>query len=328
MAGFELPRRSLPVSRRRFLASLGTLAGAALVPAVLRPSRAARVDVTRPMLGTWVRVVARHPDEPLATRAVERAFAAVARVDAQLSIFRDDSQLAAVNAAAGRAAHAVDPDVRQVLALALEGAHRTGGVYDPTVLPLMRLYGFDGASATTLPSHRAIDDVLRRVGSAGVALDPVAGTLALTRAGAGIDPGSIGKGWAVDRAADALRAAGIRHGMVDAGGNIVAFGAAEDGAPGWSIGVLHPVTREVTRTFVLRDQAVATSANSEQYRILSGMRVGHLFDARRGRPADGHLSASVIARDGTWADLMSTCAFLLGPDRFHWPEAQAVHFVG
>lgn len=315
------------ISRRRFLASVGALAGAGLVPVAVRgPRPAARVDVTRAGLGTWIRVVARHPDERTASLAVEDAFAAVRRVDGQMSIHRADSQLSRVNAAAADHASAVDADVRDVVALALEGARRSDGVYDPTVLPLMRLYGFYGAPVTAPPSDRAVGGVLERVGWRRVTL--AGGALGLERAGAGIDLGSIGKGWAVDRAVDALKARGVRDGLVDAGGNVAAFGVPEDGAEGWSVGITHPITGELQRTLLLRDQAVATSNNTEQYRVLGGLRVGHLFDARRGRPSDGHLSVTVQARTGVWADLMSTSAFLLGPDRFHWPEAQVVHFVG
>jgi thiamine biosynthesis lipoprotein len=95
------------------------------------------------------------------------------------------------------------------------------------------------------------------------------------------------------------------------------------------VGVLHPVTKQVDRVFTLRDAAVATSGNYEQFRILSGLRVGHLFDARRGRPADGHLSASVLAQSGVESDVMSTVSFLLGPSAFRgWPGALGVHFIG
>jgi len=81
--------------------------------------------------------------------------------------------------------------------------------------------------------------------------------------------------------------------------------------------------------FVLRDAAVATSGNHEQYRVLAGFRTGHLFDARRRRPADGHLSASVVAESGAASDVGSTSAFLLGPSAFAgWPGARAVHFIG
>jgi thiamine biosynthesis lipoprotein len=132
----------------------------------------------------------------------------------------------------------------------------------------------------------------------------------------------------VDRAVEALRAAGATDGLVDAGGNVFAFGVPEEGAPGWTVGVIHPVDSRVDRTFLLRDAAIATSGNREQSRNLGGVTVGHLLDARSGRPSDGHLSATVMAATATDADLMSTSAFLLGPDRFRWPEALAVHFIG
>jgi thiamine biosynthesis lipoprotein ApbE len=81
--------------------------------------------------------------------------------------------------------------------------------------------------------------------------------------------------------------------------------------------------------FVLRDQAIATSGNAEQFRMLSGTRVGHLFDARRGRPADGYRSATVVASCGVQSDHNSTTAFLLGPRAFQgWPDVTCVHFIG
>jgi thiamine biosynthesis lipoprotein len=320
------------VTRRRFLAGLGVLAGAgALVPLAgrSRGGGTARVEASHPGLGTWIRIVARHTEASRATRAIERAFAAIRRVDAQMSVHRSDSQLAAVNGAAGREARPVDAAVLDVVERALAVAERTGGVYDPTVLPLMRLYGFYDRSRQDLPADREIARALERMGWRAVAVDRVRGTLGLRHADAGLDLGSIGKGWAVDRAVDALRAEGVRSGLVDVGGNVYGLGVPEEGAEGWSVGVTHPATGRVDRVFTLRDASVATSGNAEQYRILSGLRVGHLFDARRGRPADGHLSASVVARTGVESDVMSTASFLLGPDEFRgWPGALETHFIG
>ncbi len=320
------------ISRRRFLASLGVLAGAgAIAPLLARvgPARAESIEVSRPGLGTWVRILARDGDRARAQRAVERAFAAIRRVDEQMSIHRADSQLARVNRAAGRAPVLVEVAVMEVVERARAVAVRSGGVYDPTVLPLMRLYGFYRDGASRYPSDRAVARALEVMGARWIALDRAAGSLALTRAGAGLDLGSIGKGWALDRAVDELRAEGIRSGLVDVGGNVYGLGAPEERAEGWSVGVLHPVTKQVERVFVLRDAAVATSGNAEQFRVLSGLRVGHLFDARRGRPAAGHLSASVQAPTGMESDVMSTAAFLLGPSGFSgWPGAQHVHFIG
>jgi len=320
------------LSRRRFLTGLGALAGAgALAPLWARRGAgpAERLEASRPALGTWMRVVVRGVDRPRAERAIAGAFAAVREVDAQMSVHRADSQLNRVNAAAGRAAVKVDPAVLEVVTRACDNARRSGGVYDPTVLPLMRLYGFYGETRTAPPDAREVDRALERLGWEQVSADAAAGTLGLGREGAGLDLGSIGKGWAVDRAVAALREAGVRDGLVDLGGNVCGLGIPEDGAEGWSVGVFHPVTGQLDHVFVLHDTAVATSGNSEQARTLGPIRIGHLFDARLGRPANGHLSATVHAHSGVEADGRSSTAFLIGPDRFRgFPGVIDCHFIG
>jgi thiamine biosynthesis lipoprotein len=330
--GFRLERPAAALTRRRFLTRLGLLAGAgALVPLLgrLRGRRIESVEVSRPGLGTWVRIVARDRDGARATRAVEKAYAAIGRVDEQMSIHRRDSQVSRVNAMAGRGAVAVESAVLDVVERACAAARHSAGIYDPTVLPLMRLYGFYQAGAGRFPSDREIARALDRTGWANVVVDRARGTLGLTRDGAGLDLGSIGKGWAVDRAVDALRAEGIRSGMADVGGNVYGLGTPDEDAEGWAVGVTHPVTGRVDCVFRLHDAAVATSGNHEQSHLLDGIRVGHLLDARRGRPADGHLSASASARTATEADELSTVAFLLGPSRMgDWPQATGLHFIG
>ena len=320
------------VSRRRFLAGLGVVAGAgALAPLLARrgAARAERLEASRAALGTWMRVVVRGVERPRAERAIQRAFATVREVDAQMSVHRADSQLNRVNAAAGRGAIHVDPAVVEVVSRACDNARRSAGVYDPTVLPLMRLYGFYGESRTAPPDAREVDRVLACMGWEQVTVDAAAGTIALARGGAGLDLGSIGKGWAVDRAVAALRAEGVRDGLVDIGGNVYGLGVPEDGAEGWSVGAFHPVSGELDRVFVLHDTAVATSGNSEQTRMLGSLRIGHLFDARHGRPANGHLSATVHAHSGVEADGRSSTAFLVGPDRFKgYPGVIDCHFIG
>ena len=320
------------LSRRRFLAGLGVLAGAGAVAPLFwrgRGGRPTTVEASRPALGTWVRVVARDADPARAERGIAAAFAALRVVDAQMSLHRPDSQLCRVNAAAGRAPVSVAADLLEVVGRATATARATAGVYDPTVLPLMRLYGFYASGSGRYPDDREIAAALERTGWQQVRVDRAAGTLGLARSGAGLDLGSIGKGWALDRAVAALRAAGIASGLVDVGGNVYGLGVPEDGAAGWAVGVLHPGTGRIDRTFHLRDAAVATSGNAEQHHALGGHEVGHLLDARRGRPADGPLSASVLAATGTDSDVLSTVAFLVGPDRFRgWAGARAAHFVG
>ena len=326
------PARPQAVDRRRFLLQLGLLAGAGTLPLAARLSRtgsSGRLEISRPALGTWVRVVVEEEDPARAARAIEAAFAAIRTVDAQMSVHRADSQLARINANAGKGPVAVDAAVCEVVGRACAGARATGGVYDPTILPLMRLYGFYGARCDRVPSDHEIAAALERTGHRHVALDPVRSTIGITRAGVALDLGSIGKGWALDRAIEAIRDEGVGSALVDVGGNVYGLGAPSGQPDGWTVGVLHPATGRVDRTFLLRDRAVATSGNAEQFRVIEGTRVGHLLDALRGRPADGPLSVSVEAANGTDSDLLSTTAFLLGPRRFAgFPGALRTHFVG
>lgn len=307
---------SARLSRRRFLAHLGLLAGAGLTGtlAVREARRApARVEVSRRMLGTWVRLVARHPEPATAERAVARAFAAIERVDTQMSVHRADSELARVNAAAGEHPVAVSAALLDVVERARQDAIDTGGVHDPTVLPLMRLYGFYDSGRAHLPSGGDVARTLALMGPRRIVIDRARGTLGLDRRGAGLDLGSIGKGWAIDRAVEAMRAEGVTSGLVDVGRNVYGIGTPEDGSDGWRIGVVHPVTGAVARVFTLRDSAVATSGNGEQWRMLDGVRVGHLMNAHFGRPENPHLSATIHARTGLASDENASRAFLLGP---------------
>lgn len=320
-------------SRRRFLVGLGgaaaLAAGGRALPAVWRGARFSapvRVDQTRAMLGTWIRIVVEHDAPATAEAAVGDAFAAVAAVDREMSVFRGDSAVSTINHAAGRGAVVVSPALREVLAIATAMAKRTHGVYSPAVLPLMRAYGFYASGAAHWPSDRALARLEALSDWRGVRLDGHAAGLATP--GAGLDLGSIGKGWAVDRAVAALRARGVRNGLVDAGGNIYALGAPDDDADGrgWQIGVLDPASGEVQRTLLLRDAAVATSANTEQFHDVDGVRVGHLLDAVRGLPSRAHRSVTIHARTAVEADVASTAAFVTSlEDARHWPGVLAVY---
>jgi FAD:protein FMN transferase len=318
--------------RRRFLMQVGLLLGSGALPFVapkLLARKPRRLEASRPALGTWVRVVVNDGDPGRASRAVERAFEAIQLVDAQMSIHRADSQVTRVNLAAGEETVPVDPAVLGVVERSLAASRRTRGLYDATVLPLMRLFGFYGSGRDRYPSDREIAAALDVTGWRHVIVDRPSGRLGLAKRGVALDLGSIGKGWALDKAVEALRSEGVTSALVDVGGNVFGLGVPDDGEEGWSVGVIHPGTGRVDRVFTLRDAAVATSGNSEQSHFLGRVRVGHLLDALRGRPASGYLSATAEARSGVESDLFSTVAFLLGPDRFRgYPGALDAHFIG
>jgi thiamine biosynthesis lipoprotein len=224
---------------------------------------------------------------------------------------------------------AVSAALLDVVERARRDAVETNGVHDPTVLPLMRLYGFYDSGRTHLPSDREISATLACMGAGRIAIDRTAGTLGLTCRGAALDLGSIGKGWAIDRAVDALKGEGVEHALVDVGRNVYGLGCPEDDAAGWRVGVLHPATGAVDRVFTLTNSAVATSGNYEQWRTLDGVRVGHLLNAHLGRPANTHLSATVLARTGVDSDENSSRLFLAGAESVRNVGAVlATHVIG
>ncbi|OGQ05860.1 MAG: hypothetical protein A3F82_06010 [Deltaproteobacteria bacterium RIFCSPLOWO2_12_FULL_44_12] len=304
------------MNRREFLKTLTVGTGAGLLTGTglfrwwhLKKPRLFKE--TRSLLGTFVTITVRHPDQFQVEAAIGEAFQAIEKVDRVMSVHRKESDLSRVNFHAGNDMVLVDSSLSDILKIAGSFYTLTGGIYDVTCLPLMQLYGFyqEGKKNRRYPSDRLIHKALSQIGGHYVQIDAMKAQVGLTKVGAGIDLGSIGKGYAIDRAGDALRAAGIEEALIDAGGNVLAIGS-------WEVAILNPYggpKNPYFETFTLKDAAVATSGNYEQGVWLDGRRVGHLFDAKKGHPSDPGISATVVARNATLADTLSTSCFLLGP---------------
>jgi thiamine biosynthesis lipoprotein len=128
-----------------------------------------------------------------------------------------------------------------------------------------------------------------------------------------VDLGGIAKGFALDQAAAAMRAAGAAGGMADLGGNIVVFGIAPGGGRGWAIGIRDPRGQGILGSVVLDSGSVATSGDYERFFERDGIRYSHIVDPRSAEPARGIAQVTVAAPDGITADALSTALFILGP---------------
>ncbi|RMH11494.1 MAG: FAD:protein FMN transferase [Gemmatimonadetes bacterium] len=276
------------------------------------------VEVTRawPVMGTMLSVTVRATDSTTARRAVEAARAAVFRVDTLMSTYRADSEVSHLNRTAGSGAWTpLDPWTEQVLRAALHWAGASDGAFDPTVGPLMEVWGFRGPQGPHRPERTELDEARARVDWRAVRLDTLRHAARLERPDMALDFGAIAKGFAVDRAVEAVRRAGAQAAMVDLGGNIGVWGPAPDGAAGWTLGVRHPRRGDdVLATLTLADGAVATSGDYEQSFVENGVRYSHLMDPRSGEPVRGVVAVTVAAPDGITADVLSTALFVLGPD--------------
>jgi thiamine biosynthesis lipoprotein len=253
---------------------------------------------------------------PDATELGVAALDLVDEIEATISIYREESEISRLNAGAAAGWQPVSDELHGLLALARELHDRTGGGFDIAAGALVRAWGFLRRQGRT-PTDDELASALAASGMRHVELDAAGRRMRFTRPGVEINPGAIGKGWAVDRASDALAAAGVPSMLVHGGQSSVRargiHGPALPGRRGWPVGLRHPLfPGRRLATITLDDRALGTSGSATQFFVDRGRRLGHILDPRTGRPAEGVLSATVIAPTAAVADALSTAAYVLG----------------
>ncbi len=258
-------------------------------------------------------------DHAAAPQVRDRAQAAFEGLERELSAWRDDSTLAAVNRGTGTD-HSVpvSTNFAAVLRSALGICQESGGAFNPLIGPAMRAWGFNGAAPR--PSRPSDDELKAAIALADwrtvqLAFQSGGSTVYLPTSGMQLDLGAIAKGYAVDLAWNSLKAQGCDNVLIDLGGNLRAIGEAAPGRGGWRTGVRNPFAdNALIGMFLMRDgEAVATSGNYERFVEIEGSRYAHIMDGRTGRPVTGMAGTTVIAPDAMTADALSTTLFILGP---------------
>lgn len=241
--------------------------------------------------------------------AARTALDEIDRLEDELSVFRETSTVSEVNRRAADQPVVVPPHLIDLLAACQRLHHETGGAFDITTMPLSRCWGFLRREGR-LPDPDAIKAARAMVGFGAVQLSRDDGSVSFGRSGIELNLGAIGKGYALDRASLGLRRSGVVHALLSAGrSSLLALGGRGDG---WRIDLVSPlVAGGAIAGLWLRNAAVGTSGAGEQFVIADGHRYGHVIDPRTGWPANGVVSASVVASDAASADALST-AFLVG----------------
>jgi thiamine biosynthesis lipoprotein len=287
------------------------VAVAALLLACTAAARAETARSVRRKMGSRFEVTAVHPDAATAWRALEAAYAEIDRLESLISEWIETSEVSAVNRSAGQHPVPVSPEVLALAQRALAVSRLTEGAFDITFLAVGRLWDFEAASPAK-PTPAAIREALAAVGADQVVVDTAAGTLFLRHPRAGIGFGGIGKGWAANEAVRILRAHGASGGVVNAGGDLLAFGRREDGRP-WRVGIANPLDRDHLFGYLeVTDQAVVTSGDYERFLIIDGERFSHIIDPRTGYPAKEVRSATILCPDAELADALATAVSVLG----------------
>ena len=243
--------------------------------------------------------------------AVNRCVSYINELEADISRTKDSSDVSALNAVAGQTV-TLSEQTADVLSNALRLAQETEGQFDPTVAPLSDLWKI-GTEDAAVPQQVDIDAALPAVGYQNVSLD---GTKATMQAGAKLDLGGIGKGYAADHVAQILRDAGVESAHISLGGNIYVLGEKDRGVP-WTVGITDPDKKEeYMATLKVSDISVVTSGDYERYFEQDGKRYCHIFDPKTGYPAETDLSSvTVVSPDSTMADAYTTALFVMGFDK-------------
>jgi thiamine biosynthesis lipoprotein len=255
---------------------------------------------------------------PGTRQAMERGIAGeLDLVNFTMSRFDPESELYRFNLRRDTSPFAMSEAAIGVIAAARLVSERTGGAYDVTIGPLMRLWGFwERRPRASMPSDAEIEAARAKVGWRLFEIDEKAHTLRKIDPDVEIDLGSIAPGAAVDRLANMFEAFDYENYMVEIAGEVRCHGLRPDRTP-WRIGIENPVpgAREVKEIVELADTAMSTSGDYRQFYVIDGRRLSHTIDPRKGRPiAHGLASVSVIHEECMMADAWATALDVLGPD--------------
>jgi thiamine biosynthesis lipoprotein len=260
--------------------------------------------------------------------AGEEALDEIERLESQLSLYQPTSELSYINARAAQEAVRVEPGLFRLLIRARELTRKTDGAFDVTIAPLMRCWGFINASGR-LPDAAEIAEARARVGMHLVELDEATSTIRFERPGVMLDLGSIGKGYALENAAQLLVDAGVTSALLHGGTSTVCALGNPPGANSWKVAIPDPASLNATAAprpgivtvdsisgllavVPLRNESLSVSAVWGKSFQAGGKVYGHVMDPRIGAPVQGAVMAAVMAPRATDTDALSTALLTLG----------------
>ncbi|HLK21691.1 MAG TPA: FAD:protein FMN transferase [Bryobacteraceae bacterium] len=264
-------------------------------------------------MGTAYTIVAYGEDRGRLQSAISQGLEEARRLDEMLSNYKPSSEWSMVNRMAGSGPVHITPELFQLLSACVEYSRQSEGAFDITVGPLMRVWGFYKGSGH-LPHRAEVWGALNKIGWRNIILDPAHLTVKFANPSLELDPGGIGKGYAVDRIVQILKDNGIRQALVSGGGSSIYALGAPPGEKGWKLDIKNPrKTEETIESVYLKDLSMSTSGNYEKFFYAEGKMYSHIMDPRTGYPSQGMLSTSVIAPRTLDSEAWTKPYYILGP---------------
>lgn len=263
--------------------------------------------------------------------AGEQALEEIARMEALLSLYRPDSDVRAINAQAAKGPVRVDPRLFTLLEHCRDLSTATEGAFDITVAPLMRCWDLQ-SGAGAVPDEATIQRALDCVGMSRVRLDRVTRTVEFERDGVMIDLGAVGKGFAIQRAADLLIENGVESALLHGGTSTLCAIGSQPDDDGWRVALRNPALEDdaqPVREVLLKDCSLSVSAPHGKWFEAAGATYGHVIDPRTGHPTGHGALAAVSCRSATDSDALSTALLVLGAPALQsfastWPDLWAL----
>ncbi len=245
----------------------------------------------------------------------------------EFNTYQSDSVISQFNALKAHQKMKVSPRFIEMLKLAQKFYNETHGAFDPTLSPVIKLWGFGGGKSSKAPKSAEIQSALKKVGFTSIKWDEKEGEVWKSKDGLTLDLNAFAPGWAADLIGDLFSKHEIAHFMVDISGEILVRGERGPGSP-WIMGIEKPspnLHEGVHLAFKLSSGAIATSGNYRQYYDEAGKRFSHILDPKTGRPVGHNIaSASVIAETCAQADAWSTAMMVLGREGIPMAELQGI----
>jgi len=293
-------------------------AALALMPTLISPLVATspaliRVDGSVDAMGTGFSIVAYGGDRGRLQTAIAQGLEEARRLDEMLSNYKPDSEWSQMNRRAADRLFPASTELFELLSACVEYSRASEGTFDISVGPLMKLWGFYKGTGH-LPHRAEVRGAMSLVGYRNILLDASNHWVRFARKGVELDPGGIGKGYAVDRIAQILKDQGVQHALVSGGGSSMYAIGAPPNEPGWKAEIKNP--RDPSKTIAsvfLKDESMSTSGSYEKFFRAEGKLFSHIMDPRTGFPAQGMLSTSVITPKTIDSEAWAKPYYILGP---------------
>jgi thiamine biosynthesis lipoprotein len=284
-----------------------------LMPLCLQAQQLLSYSKDTLLMGSTFTFTALHSNYELAQKAVHLGISEVVRIEALISSWKATSQTSEINRNAGMKAVLVDKELFNLIDRSLKISQLSQGYFDISFASIDKIWTFKG-QIQELPSDAVLAASVAKINYKDIILDKVSGTVFLKNMGMKIGFGAIGKGYAADMAKEVMLNLGIENGVVNAGGDLLAWGYKSNGKA-WSIGIADPNDKNrVLSNIEITNQAIVTSGDYERYVLINGERYGHIINPKTGLPVKGISSVTVIANSAEIADALATTVFVLGQE--------------